>query len=81
MFFITSFDDHEYFMIGGWGCCQCQHHIKLNCNQIQTRTCHLSASAAEIITDIAMAQAKNAIGANIFMLDLGKSSADLKLDI
>jgi len=41
----------------------------------------LSASAAEIITDIAMAQAKNAIGANIFMLDLGKSSADLKLDI
>jgi len=81
MFFITLFDDHGYFMIGGWGCCQHQHHIKLNYNQTQTRTHHLSTSDVEIITDFGMAQTKNSIGANVFMFDLVKSSADLKLDI
>ncbi len=46
-------------MIGGWSCCQHQHHIKLNCNQTQARTHHLSASDVEIISGIGMAQAKN----------------------
>jgi len=52
-------------MNGGQGC-EYQNHIKLNHNQMQTRTCHLSASDVEIIMDIGMAQAKNSIGANVF---------------
>jgi len=63
LFHLIIMDMH--FMIGGWGCCQHQHHIKLNCNQTQSRTHHLSSSDVEIITDIGMAQAKNSIGANV----------------
>ena len=72
MFFIVSFDDNGYFMIGGHGCCQHHHHIKLNRSQTQTRTCHLSSSNVEIITDIGMAQAKNSIGANVFYVRSGQ---------
>jgi len=54
-------------MIGGQHSCQHQNHIKLNCNQTQIRTHHLSASDMESITDIGMAQAKNSIaGTNVF---------------
>jgi len=72
MFFIVSFDENGYYMIGGRGCCNHQHHMKLTRCQTQTRIRHLSSSDVEIITDIGIVQAKNSIGANVFYVRSGQ---------